>query len=184
MRAGDLARQDALRLEIESERAKGDVLAAALERRRAALALASLLGMSAFAETLQTQVDWPTPVAASADADPTDGVIQGWVDARPDVRAAMERVAAAQAALEGASAQKKADITWGVSLDHFPGTSTSLLELRMQMPLQFGYQYQGETGRAQAQLAAARDGLDKARRTAWLELQGLKALLHSAAPDV
>lgn len=179
--AGDLARQDALRLEIESERAKGEVLAAALERQRAALALSLLLGGGASAQTLQTQASWPTPGATPVDAASTDAAMQVWVDARADVRAAMERVVAAQAALEAASAQKKADITWGASLDHFPGTSTRLLELRMQMPLQFGYQYQGETGRAQAQLIAAQDALDKARRSAWLELLGLKAQGQSAA---
>ena len=195
--AGDLARQDAFRLEIEAERAKGDVLTAKLERQRAALALASLLGAgSGPAQSMQTQVDWPalgsagqTPAAASdqsggdAPMGPsvTDARLQAWVDARPDVRAATERVEAARAAQASASALKKADITWGVSLDHFPGTSTRQLELRLQMPLQFGYQFQGETGRAQALLTAAQDALDKARRAAALDLQGLMAQLQSGA---
>ena len=195
--AGDLARQDALRLEIEAERAKGDVLTVKLERQRAALALASLLGAGAGpAQALQTQADWPplaptgpTPAAtayplggdAMIGSGLTDGSLQAWVDARPDVRAAGERVEAARAAQAGASALKKADITWGVSFDHFPGTSTRQLELRLQMPLQFGYQFQGETGRAQALLTAAQDMLDKARRVATLDLQGLMAQLQSGA---
>ena len=195
--AGDLARQDALRLEIEAERAKGDVLTATLERQRAALALASLLGAgSGPAQSLQTQADWPalgaagqTPAAPSDQTggnapmapDLNDSNLQAWVEARPDVRAAAERVEAARAAQASASALKKADITWGVSLDHFPGTSTRQLELRLQMPLQFGYQFQGETGRAQALLTAAQDALDKARRVATLDLQGLMAQLQSGA---
>ena len=195
--AGDLARQDALRLEIEAERAKGDVLTVKLERQRAALALASLLGAGAGpAQALQTQADWPplaptgpTPAAtayplggdAMIGSGLTDGSLQAWVEARPDVRAAGERVEAARAAQAGASALKKADITWGVSFDHFPGTSTRQLELRLQMPLQFGYQFQGETGRAQALLTAAQDMLDKARRVATLDLQGLMAQLQSGA---
>ncbi len=202
--AGDLARQDALRLEIEAERAKGDVLTAKLERGRASLALASLLGAGAAAgagsgatavpaaapgqtlqtlQTLQTQADWPA--LASADAlssfAANDSNLQAWVDARPDVRAATLRVEAARAAQAGASALKKADITWGVSFDHFPGTSTRQLELRLQMPLQFGYQFQGETARAQALLTAAQDALDKARRVATLDLHGLMAQLQSGA---
>ena len=202
--AGDLARQDLLRLEIEAERAKGDVLAAKLERQRAALALAAVLGAGApsdFAgnasiagtgkaapptqawQTLQTQADWPALANPEALISLTtnDGSLAAWVDARPDVRAATERVEAARAAQAGASALKKADITWGVSFDHFPGTSTRLLELRLQMPLQFGYQFQGETGRAQALLTAAQDALDKARRAATLDLQGLMAQLQSGA---
>ena len=202
--AGDLARQDLLRLEIEAERAKGDVLAAKLERQRAALALAAVLGAGApsdFAgnasiagtgkaapptqawQTLQTQADWPALANPEGLTSVTtnDGSLAAWVDARPDVRAATERVEAARAAQAGASALKKADITWGVSFDHFPGTSTRLLELRLQMPLQFGYQFQGETGRAQALLTAAEDALDKARRAATLDLQGLMAQLQSGA---
>ncbi len=196
--AGDLARQDALRLEIESERAKGEVLTAKLERGRASLALFALLGAAAAADagsgaaavpsvargqTLQTQANWPAlaiPDALQGLA-ANDSSLQAWVDARPDVRAATERVEAARAAQASASALKKADVTWGLSFDHFPGTSTRQLELRLQMPLQFGYQFQGETGRAQALLTAAQDALDKARRVAALDLQGLMAQLQSGA---
>ncbi len=179
--AGDLARQDALRLEIESERGKGDVVSAKLDRERAGFVLRSLMGAGAPSQTLRTQANWPKPAEVPIDMEPTDAAMQGLVDARPDLRAAAGRVAATRAALDGANAQKKADVTWGVSLDHFPGTSSSLLELRMQMPLQFGYEYQGEAGRAQAQLAAAQDALDKARRSAWLDFQGLLAQRRSAA---
>ena len=183
--AGDLARQDLLRLEIEAERAKGDVLSATLERQRAALALASLLGPTVRpAQSLQTQPDWPavaTPGDAPMDIAATGGAVSAWVDARPDVRAAAERVQAARAALDGSHALKKSDVTWGVSFDHFPGASTRQLELRLQMPLQFGYQYQGETGRAQALLTAAQDALDKARRAAALDFQGLAAQLQNGA---
>ena len=200
--AGDLARQDALRLEIEAERAKGEVLSSKLERGRASLALSSLLGAGAAADAgtsaaavvtsiapvqtlqnLQTQSDWPaltTPDALQGLA-ANDSSLQAWVDARPDVRAATERLEAARAAQASAGALKKADVTWGLSLDHFPGTSTRQLELRLQMPLQFGYQFQGETGRAQALLNAAQDALDKARRAAILDLQGLMAQLQSGA---
>ena len=179
--AGDLARQDALRLEIEAERGKGEVLAAELERQRAALALASLMGVGSFAQNLQAQATWPVPVMTLAGTTLTDVDLQAWTAARPDLQAAVARLTAAQSLLEGAAAQKKADVTWGVSLDHFPGTSTRLLELRMQMPLQLGYQFQGEIGRAQAQYNAAQDALDKVRRGAGLELQGLWAQLQSAA---
>ena len=178
--AGDLARQEALRLDIESERAKGDVVVATLDRQRAAYALASVLGGTPSARSLLARADWPPLDQSPPEAGAQDGVLASWTDSRADIRAATERVAAARAALDGAGAQKKADITWGVSLDHFPGTSTALLELRMQMPLQFGYHFQGETGRAQAQLTAAQDTLEKMRQSAGLELRGLQAQLQSA----
>ena len=178
--AGDLARQDALRLEIEAERAKGDLAAAVLDERRSALALASLLGLSG-SQSLHAQTEWLPTQEPQTDIATSDFALQAVVDGRADIRAAADRAAAAEAALHGATAQKKADITWGVSLDHFPGTSSKLLELRMQMPLQFGYRFQGETGRANAQLAAARSTLDKVRHIAVLELQGLRAQLLNTA---
>lgn len=180
--AGDLAQQDALRLEIEAERAKGDMLTATLDRQRSALALASLLGWGGgSAQSVRVQAGWPAAYGEQADGTPSEAALQALVDARADIRAATDRTAAAEAALQGASAQKKADVTWGVSLDHFPGTSTALLELRLQMPLQFGYQFQGETGRASAQLAAAHSTLEKVRRAAILELEGLRAQVLSTA---
>jgi cobalt-zinc-cadmium efflux system outer membrane protein len=50
----------------------------------------------------------------------------------------------------------------------------------MQMPLQWGYGYQGEIGRASAQLAQAQDALEKTRRLAQLELQRLQHELQAA----
>lgn len=176
--AGDLARQDALRLEIEAERAKGDVLTVAVERRRAALALAMVLDLDPHDQNLAVAPKWPTPALGTTDAAAGNPDLKALVNARADVRAAEDRVAAADAAIEGASAQKKADITWGISYNHFPGTSSAMIELRLQMPLQFGYKYEGETARALAQREVAEGALDKTRRAAGLELQGLKAQLQ------
>lgn len=173
VQAGDLAAQDAARIEIEAQRASTDLLSAQLDRQRAALVLAQLTGFTG-AGMLVAQPDWP----ATAKADAGDaGVIYLSVESRPDVRAALQRVEAARAALDVASAQKKADVTVGASLDHFPGTSTRQLELRLQMPLYGllgGYNLQGEIAKAQAQLDQAQDILDKTRRTAGTELQRLQ----------
>ncbi len=175
VQAGDLAAQDAARIEIEAQRASTDLLSARLDRQRAALALAQLTGFTG-AGTLVAQPDWPA--AAKADAGDGDaGMIYPSVESRPDVRAALQRVEAARAALDVASAQKKADVTVGASFDHFPGTSTRQLELRLQMPLYGllgGYNFQGEIAKAQAQLDQAQDILDRTRRNAATELQRLQ----------
>ena len=177
LQAGDLSARDASRTEIEAQRARADVLAAELERQRAALNLWQLTGVNQPANQLQAQADWPT--LSGVMAPPPD--LNTLIETRADVRAAQARVQAAQAALDSSSAQKVSDITVGASYDHFPGTSTALIELRMQMPLQWGYSYQGEIARAAAQLAQAQDALEKVRRLAQAELQGLEQLTLSTA---
>ena len=177
LQAGDLSAQDASRTEIEAQRARADLQAAELERQRAAISLWQLTGIATPPQQLQAQADWPVlngVLAPSPD-------LSALIETRADVRAAQARVQAAQAALDSSSAQKVSDITVGASYDHFPGTSTALMELRMQMPLQWGYSYQGEIARAAAQLAQAQDALEKVRRLAQAELQGLQQLTLSTA---
>ena len=181
VKAGDLAAQDQARLEIEAQRATTDLLTAQLDRKRAALALAQLTGYTG-ANMLAAQADWPNTLAVDAASEGT--VLYTAVEARPEVRAALQRVEAARAALYLAAAQKKADVTLGTTYDHFPGTSTRLLELRLQVPLYGafgGYNFQGEIARAQAQLEQAEDQLEKTRRTASADLQRLQQDRQGAA---
>ena len=168
VRAGDLARQDANRIEIEAERVRADALAADLDRQRAALVLAQLVGRMPQAERLAVDGGWPA-AAAPGDAD-----LAALVQDRADVRAAVARVRAAQAAVDNARALRKSDVTVGASFDHYPGTSNRLVEVRAQMPLTWGYDYQGEIGRALAQLRQAEDQLEKTRRTAAADLRRLQ----------
>ena len=181
VQAGDLAAQDASRTEIEAQRAASDVLTAGLERQRAALALAQLTGFTG-PGVLQAQPDWPARLAE--DAASGDASLYPLVEARADVRAAQRRLEAAQAALDVAAAQKKADITLGTSFDHYPGVSNRLLEFRAQMPLYGifgGYNFQGEIARAEAQIDQAQDLLDKTRQAASIDLQRLQQSRQGAA---
>ncbi|WP_026432754.1 TolC family protein [Paracidovorax oryzae] len=177
VKAGDLSVQDASRTRIEAERARADTRAAEQARDDAALALAQVTGSTG--SRLQA-VDTPWP-ALAGDPPATDTDLAAWAETRADVRAALARAQAAQAALDGANALRKSDWTVGASIDHFPGTSTRQVELRVQIPLQWGYQYQGEIGRAQADYAKAQDALDNTRRLALLDLQRLRQTQESAA---
>jgi outer membrane protein, heavy metal efflux system len=171
--AGDVSRQESLRIEVEAQRAAVDLRSAQADRQRAMLALAQVTRLPG---ELVAQGGWPA--LALPDAQPAD------VDGRPDVQAARERVQAAQAALDGALALRKNDVTVGASYDHFPGTSTRLLELRLQMPLAGvlgGYGFQGEIGRARAVLEQASEQLDKTRLAAVLDNQRLVRDLQTAA---
>lgn len=181
VKAGDLAAQDASRTEIEAQRAATDVVTARFDRQRAALVLAQLTGFAGPGMQF-AQPDWPAKPAPDDAFSDLNNLPN--VDKRDDVLAAQQRVEAARAALDLASSQKKADITVGSSFDHYPGTSTRLLEVRMQMPLYGlfgGYNFQGEIARAQAQLEQAQDQYEKTRRTAAAELQRLQQDKQGAA---
>ena len=181
--AGDLARQDADRAAIEADRARGDVDAMQAELTRARLALAQLIGREREAGHLAAVGAWPDALAwqdrATLEAQLAQA-LQG-VALRSDVQAAAARVEAAQAAWGGAKAQRSADVTWGASADHVPGTSTRQVELRVQMPLLWGYRFEGEAARSQAQLDQSRDVLERTQRAAAAELQRLHAELVAAA---
>jgi len=166
--AGDVSQQDAARSDIEAQRAKADLLAAQAERARAELMLKQVTQLTG---ALAAQAEWPTPTQSMPQ------LPEPPVEARPDVRAAVQRAEAAQAVLESAEALRKNDLTLGTSFDHYPGSSTRLMEFRVQMPLAgvFGnYAYQGELGRATAQLAQAQDLLDKTRLSAALDNRRLQ----------
>lgn len=181
--AGDLSRQEADRAAIEADRARGDVDAAHAELARARLVLAQLIGREREALQLRAAGPWPLESSGltevSALTHTLDRALQ-LVPQRADVQSAASRVESAQAALAGSRAQRQSDVTWGVSMDHVPGTSTRQMELRLQMPLQWGYQFEGETARAQAQLDQARDGLERAQRAAQAEMTRLHAELVAA----
>ena len=177
VQAGDLPALDAARTEIEAQRAATDLASAQLDRQRAALGLAQLTGISSPA-TLKVQADWPALQAV-----PMDTTFPS-VEGRADVRAAQQRLDAARAALDAAAAQKTRDITLGTSFDHYPGTSTRLLEFRAQLPLNGflgSYNFQGEIARAQAQLNQAEDTLEKTRRLGAADFQRLQQDQRGAA---
>ena len=169
LRAGDLSAQDTARLEIEAQRAQADARSAQLDQQRAVLLLQQITKLSINLNTWNVAADWPSIQVQV----PTQGVLQAWVDQRADVVAARERVTAASAALELAQAQKKADVTLGSSLDHDPRVSNRMLELRLSLPLIWGYGYEGEIGRAQAQLAQAQTLFEKTKLEASSDLQRL-----------
>lgn len=176
VQAGDLPQQEASRSAIEAQRSGVELRAAELDRDRAQIALAQLLGATMPVRGRLAGNDWPT-LAPSADARNDFGAYdsEAILDARPDVRAAQARVAAMSAALDNARALRSSDVTWGVSLERYPGTSNRLVELRASIPLQIGYRAEGEIGRAEAMYVQAQDALDKTRNDARLELQRLRA---------
>lgn len=175
LRAGDISQQDALRTDIEARRAQSELRVAEAEVIRAQLALARLTGLPT---SLRVADEGPVTSVPAASAAAIEA------EQRPDLRAARTRVQGAQAALDSAMALRRNDVTVGASLDHQPGTSRRMVELRLQMPLggMLGtYGYEGEIARARAQLEQAQAQLDKVQRAAAADNARLQADLREAA---
>lgn len=172
LKAGDLSAQEASRTRIEAERARADEHSAQREQQQAALALSLWTGQRPPADGWTAQGAWPVADPQTA---PTEAAMDALVEQRPDVVAARERVAAAQAALQAAQALRSADPSVGASFDHYPdGTRTNrLLALRISIPLNGWQRFDGEISRALAQEQQSQDLLQKTRLLARNELQTL-----------
>ena len=181
LKAGDLSQQDASRIEIDAARVAADKQSAQLDLSRAAIALSQVLNRADRADLASMpagMVAWPelpntTTSAATLSATRNESAA-AMIDSRADVRAARERIAAAKSSLDGAYALQKTDPTIGISFDHYPGTSTRLIELRLQIPLTWGYRFQGEAARAQSDLKQAELTEERVLRDARTELARLQ----------
>jgi len=175
--AGDISAQEHARIAIEARRAMADAMSAELENRRASIALSSVLGIQAGRDRLMLTDAWPSLANSPS---PSEALGAQGIDQLPEVQAAQDRLAAAEVSLQLAQSLKKSDITFGSSIDHFPGTSDRLLEFRLQMPLQWGYGFEGEIAKALTQVDQARDQLEKIRLLASAERLGLSHALETA----
>ena len=169
LRAGDVSAQDAARTRIEAERAQSERASAQLAHQQAMQALAAWTGQPVPAGGWRAEGAWPTAMDSIAG---NAGDIEALLEQRPDVQAARARVAAAEAALQGAQALRRADPTLGATFDHYPdGEKTNrLLAVRLSIPINSPGRFDGEVGRALAQQALAQDLLDKTRLQARAEL--------------
>jgi cobalt-zinc-cadmium efflux system outer membrane protein len=164
LKAGDLSGADAARIGVDAARAQNDARAAEADLARAQLAVAGLLAVERDAASLRSTSDWPE--LAPANIRSLDEI----VERRPDVRAAAQRVAAADKARELAQSLGTRDVSVGVQYEHWPnqadannqGTGNSF-GVSMSIPLFLRHRFEGEIARAQADWYAARDAYDRVR---------------------
>lgn len=177
LKAGDLAAAEVSRQRVEGLRAANDARQAAADLEYAQLGLAYLIGAQPQAKTLRAGDSWPAVTGAVSPRGDD-------VEHRADVRAAQAMVSAAEAARELARAQKTRDVTVGVQFEHNPTGSSyasNSYGVNIAVPLLWNHAYEGEIRRAEADLDAARDMLEKARAQAGAELASARAALDAAA---
>lgn len=149
---GDIAALDAERLRLSAAQADNAADQADATVADAQVALGALLDATTSADHIEAIDDWPTSTKIVADASLLH---------RPDILAAQERVSAAQAALDLAHAQRHRDVTVSAQYEHNPtpgngpGYGDNMVGIGISIPLFTGNRYQGEIGRANADLDAA-----------------------------
>jgi len=173
LQAGDLAAADVAKVQVDYERAQNDARAARAEITRAQIALAYLIGVD---PDLSASDAWPAlERAAPAAFEPA-------IEARPDVIAARQRLAAAEKLRELARAQRSRDVTIGAQYERYPGNvPTNSVGFGFAVPLFTGNDFSGDIRKAEVDRYAALDALERARAVALNDLRRAAGDLDAAA---
>lgn len=175
LKAGDIAATELSRIQVDALRARNDARSALAERERSQLALAYLIGADSHAARIVAADPWP---AASGRQTPSDDDV---LQRRADIRAAQNRVSAAEKNRELARALRTRDITAGVQYERFPGDfANNSYGFTVSIPIFARYQYDGEIRRAGVELQAAQDNLERLRALALGELRKTDSDLAAA----
>jgi len=177
LKAGDIAPTELARISVDGLRAQNDARAARADQERAQLALAYMIGAEREATRIHAADNWPE-IQRPADTPEIERLLDG----RADVQAARARVGAAEKVRDLARALRTRDVTAGVQYERFPGdASNNSYGLFVSVPLFTSYYYEGEIRRAESDLQAARDNLDRVRALALGEIAKSRSDLQSAA---
>ena len=160
-RAGDIASADVNRIKLDAARADNDARQANADLKRLRLELAKLIGVDRDAQNLTVKFFVPHDDSATA----TTFINDARFTTRSDIRAARQRVAAAEAARDLALSSTTRDWTVGAQFDRWPTSASNLqgtgnsFGFTMSMPLFLRHGNDGEKRRAQADFDIARDAL-------------------------
>lgn len=180
LRAGDIAASELSRIQVDALRARNDARNAQAERERSQLALAYLIGADRNAACIVAIDPWPTGAGQPQAAIPDDLLEQ-----RADIRAAQNRVNAAEKNRDLARALRTHDITAGLQYERFPGdAANNSYGITVSIPIFARYQYAGEIRRAEVELQAAQENLERLRAVALSELRSSDSSLGAAEERV
>jgi cobalt-zinc-cadmium efflux system outer membrane protein len=181
LKAGDIASSELARIHVDALRVQNDDTAAQAERRKAQLALAFILGIDAYANSIIAVDPWPEPQSL-----PQAPSLEELVGRRPDLRAAQARVAAAEKRRDLARALRTRDVIVGAQYERFPPepNTNNSVGIGVTIPLFTNYLFEGEIRRAEAELQAARDNLDKVHAQVLTEVGKSRSELDSALERV
>jgi len=170
LKFGDLARVDASRLSVEASRADNDARTAEAELDKARTQLALIIG-SDKPQDLEPVVAWPKPVMPGEIPE---------LEARPDVRAALARIDAANRNRELARSLTTRDITVGAQVERQMPVPGVTYGFQVSVPLFVRYGFEGEQALAETQYNASLEERERVLQGAANDARRARADLAAA----
>lgn len=174
--AGDISAADFSRIQVDALRARNDARAAQAELEHNRIALSYLIGSGIEAGRIVAAGPWPAESAAGV---PT--ATHDLIEQRADVRAARARVSAAEKNRDLARALRTRDVTAGIQFERFPGdAANNSYGFTISIPIMARNQYTGEIRRAEVELEAAKEDLERVRALAQDEVRRSESAMSAA----
>lgn len=178
--AGDISATDLSRIRVDALRARNDARSSRADVERSQLALAYLIGAEKDAPRLLAADNWP-----GTGVKPDDTAQERALERRADIRAAQERIKAAEKNRDLARSLLTRDVTAGVQYERFPGdAANNSYGISLSIPLFTRNLYAGEIRRAEIELESARENLERVRALALGEIRRADNDLAAAAERV
>ncbi|UIF89832.1 TolC family protein [Cupriavidus necator] len=180
LKAGDVARADVTKLQLDALRAQNDMRQAMTDHYRDKAGLAQAMGVPGTLSDNRLVADWPALDAAAPQPDPDT------LQRRPDVTAAEARLAAAAATRDLARAGRVPDVTVGAQAEHYPTSPTNTygtgnsFGVFVSIPLFVRHRNGGEARRAEVDYYAALDDRNRVMLEAGNEIDRLRSQLETA----
>jgi len=165
LRSGDIAESDFVRVEIEELKIRADVDRAEAALKSARSELATLLSWPAISNTLRVSERWPEVPSALLKPQ-LDSLIQEAYESRPDYRAQELRTQKMETELELSRRLVVPDVTVSAGFLQDSGNVRPYTgTFNINAPIPTWYQFQGEVGKAAAELNASRLELEQIRNS-------------------
>ena len=172
--AGDIARVDLDRLELQRVQYESDFQTAQVNLRSAKIAILALLSE----RTPIDSFDVTGPFAFSEQIKPLDEYHNAALEARPDLKAAVEAISKAQTDHQLAVANGSTDPTFGVDFGRNPPISV-YFGFSMSIPLRIFDRNQGEKARTEIDIKHAETLRDATRTQVFSDVDSAYVLLVS-----
>lgn len=177
-KAGDISAAELSRLDLDKLRADNEVIQAKNILKQAQIDLAIYIGEELSAPIIEVTDPWPRRTE-NAYQNPIN------IENRPDVKAAILRLNAADTNLELALAQKKRDVTIGAQIEHNSlDLESNTIGLGVSIPLMTGYGFEGEIARAVSDKKLAETDLERIKAQAISEVNKARGDLKTAEARV